>query len=183
MRMKTEATIEDLYNVPENGNAELVDGEVVVMAASGPEHGRAAMKIAFSLYEYELKVGWGHVAPDNVGFIVHLPHRGSFSPDAAYYVGPAGGLDFVEGAPLFAVEVRSKNDYGAVAGRAMAAKRADYFAAGTQVVWDVDLLSPEVVRVYRIDRPEEPMVYVRGEMAEAEPALPGWQMGVDQLFM
>ena len=64
----------------------------------------------------------------------------------------------------------------------MAAKRADYFAAGTQVVWDVDLRSADVVRVYRQDSPEQPTIYHRGQMAEAEPALPGWKMPVDDLF-
>ena len=54
--------------------------------------------------------------------------------------------------PLFAVEVRSENDYGPAAEREMAAKRADYFAAGTRVVWDVDLLGEDVVRVYRDTR-------------------------------
>ena len=57
-------------------------------------------------------------------------------------------------APVFAVEVRSEGDYGPAAEREMAAKRADYFAAGTKVVWDVDLLSDDVVRVYRADSPE-----------------------------
>lgn len=183
MSTRARATIEDLYNVPDNGKAELVNGELVIVAAAGPEHGRAAMKIAFSLYEYELTTGWGHVAPDSVGFLVNLPRRESFSPDAAYYMGPSKGLDFVEGAPLFAVEVRSKNDYGPSAERGMAAKRAEYFAAGTQVVWDVDLMGAEVVRVYRADQQEEPTVYGRGEMAEAEPALPGWSMAVDALRM
>ena len=56
---------------------------------------------------------------------------------------------------------------------ALAAKRADYFAAGTQVVWDVDLLSEEVVRVYRAGAPSTPTIYRRGEVAEAEPAVPG----------
>lgn len=182
MSTKARATIEDLYKVPENGKAELVNGEIKVMAASGPQHGRAAMKIAFSLYEYELKTGWGHVAPDNVGFSVHLPHRESFSPDVGYYVGPVS-LKFVEGAPLFAVEVRSEGDYGPSAERDIAAKRADYFAAGTQVVWDVDLRNEGVVRVYRIGDPNQPTIYGRGEMAEAEPALPGWSMPVDQLFL
>jgi len=50
------------------------------------------------------------------------------------------GMRFASGAPIFAVEVRSENDYGPAAERAMAAKRADYFACGTLVVWDVDLL-------------------------------------------
>ena len=64
----------------------------------------------------------------------------------------------------------------------MAEKRADYFAAGTQVVWDVDLESPDVVRVHRASDPEHPTIYRRGEIAEAEPAVPGWTMPVDDLF-
>ena len=64
----------------------------------------------------------------------------------------------------------------------MAAKRADYFAAGTLVVWDVDVLNDEVVRVYRATDPEHPTIYRRGELAEAEPAMPGWSMPVEELF-
>ncbi len=51
-----------------------------------------------------------------------------------------------------------------------------------EVVWDVDLLSEEVVRVYRASEPNRPTVYRRGEVAEAEPALPGRSMLVDELF-
>jgi Uma2 family endonuclease len=119
---------------------------------------------------------------DNKGFRVQLPHRSSFSPDAAFYTGPRTGMRFFEGAPVFAVEVRSEGDYGPNAEAAMAAKRADYFAAGTLVVWDVDLLSDDVVRVYRTDDPENPTIYRRGEIADAEPAVPGWRMPVDDLF-
>ncbi len=114
-------------------------------------------------------------------FIVNLPHRKSFCPDTAYHIGLLT-MEFAEGAPVFAVEVRSKSDYGPVAERRMAAKRADYFAAGTQVVWDVDLLGADVVRVHRASDPDRPCVYRRGERAEAEPALPGWSMPVDELF-
>jgi Uma2 family endonuclease len=64
----------------------------------------------------------------------------------------------------------------------MAEKRRDYFAAGTQVVWDVDLLDEDVIKVYRANDPDSPTVYRRGETAEAEPALPGWQFTVDELF-
>jgi len=64
----------------------------------------------------------------------------------------------------------------------MAQKRADYFAAGTLVVWDVDLLGNDVVRVYRADDPETPRIYRGGENAEAEPAVPAWNMPVDDLF-
>jgi hypothetical protein len=64
----------------------------------------------------------------------------------------------------------------------MAQKRADYFATGTLVVWDVDLLSDDVVRVYHAETPERAKVFRRGEIAEAEPAVPGWTMPVDDLF-
>lgn len=119
---------------------------------------------------------------DNTGFHVYLPNRESFSPDAAFYVGPPAGLRFFEGAPLFAVEVRSENDYGPRVEEAMAAKRADYFAAGTEVVWDVDLQSEDVVRKHLAGSPLAPVVFRRGDLADAEPALPGWSMPVDDLF-
>jgi Uma2 family endonuclease len=64
----------------------------------------------------------------------------------------------------------------------MAAKRADYFAAGTQVVWDVDVLREGLIRAYRATAPDTPNAYRRGELAEAAPALPGWSFPVDDIF-
>jgi Uma2 family endonuclease len=91
-------------------------------------------------------------------------------------------MDFVRGAPAFAAEVRSKSDYGSGAELAIARKRADYFAAGTLVVWDVDLRAADVVRVFRSTEPTVSTVYRRGDVADAEPAVPGWRMVVDELF-
>lgn len=175
----TEALIEDLYNVPENGKAELVNGEIVQMPPTGGAPGRAGGKIYRSLDDYEQSTKSGYAFPDNVGFAVNLPHRKSFSPDAAFYIGELKGGEFLEGAPVFAVEVRSKNDYGEKAEHAIAHKRADYFACGTVVFWDVDVLSEKVVRVYRVSEPDKPTIYRKGDIAEAEPALPGWQIPVD----
>ena len=113
---------------------------------------------------------------------VDLPNRQSFSPDVAFFIGERPGMKFFQGAPVFAVEIRSENDYGPAAEREMAAKRADYFAAGTLVVWDVDLLGDDTVRVYRSTDPDTPTVYRRGQTAAADPAVPGWTMPVDELF-
>jgi Uma2 family endonuclease len=177
---KTRATIEDLYKV--EGKAELVNGEIVYMAPTGDEPSSAGFEIAARLREYARTTQRGRAYPDGTGFHVHLPHRESFSPDAAYHIGPRTGMRFLEGAPIFAVEVRSESDYGPAAERAIAAKRADYFACGTLVVWDVDLLSEAVVQVYRASDPDHPTVYRRGDIAEAEPAVPGWRLAVDDLF-
>lgn len=175
-----EATIEDLYQIKEK--AELVNGEIVLMPPTGDDPGYAGDEVFVSLREYARRTGTGRAVSDNKGFHVNLPHRKSFSPDAAYFISQRAGMKFIEGAPLFAVEVRSEGDYGPKAERAMAAKRADYFAAGTLVVWDVDLLSDEVVKVYRATAPDHPTIYRRGELAEAEPAVPGWTMPVEDLF-
>jgi Uma2 family endonuclease len=180
MITKPRATIEDLYRV--EGKAELVNGEIVHLMSTGDEPGYAGDEVFVSLRAYSRERGWGRAVGDNKGFIVNLPHRTSFSPDAAFYTGPRTGMRFFDGAPRFAVEVRSERDYGAVAERAIAAKRADYFAAGTEVVWDVDLLGADVVRKYTRESQDEPAVFRRGEMADAEPALPGWRMPVDDLF-
>jgi Uma2 family endonuclease len=182
MSTKARATIEDLYKVPELGKAEIVDGELVLMSPTGMKPSRASSRIWRSLDDYERGQGGGYAIGDNAGFIVSLPNRDSFSPDAAWYTGKDTGMKFLEGAPVFAVEVRSETDYGAPSERAMAEKRRDYFAAGTLVVWDVDLLSDEVVKVYKSHDPENPTIYRRGELAEAEPAVPGWKMAVDELF-
>ena len=65
----------------------------------------------------------------------------------------------------------------------MAAKRADYFTAGTLVVWNVDVLRDELIRVHRASDPENPTIYRRGETAEAEPSVPEWTFAVDELFL
>lgn len=49
-------------------------------------------------------------------------------------------------------------------------------------MWDVDLLSEDVVRVYRASDLTNPMIYRRGDVAEAEPAVPDWTFPVDDLF-
>ena len=182
MRRSREASIDDLYRAGEDAKAELVNGELVVMTPGGGLHGYACGAILASLTDYARRTKRGIALPDNVGFIVNLPHRRSCSPDAAFWTGAPLTPEFVEGAPVFAVEVRSKDDYGPAAELAMAAKRADYFAAGTLVVWDVDVLDRRVVDVYRSTEPSVRTHYGRGTRAEAEPALPGWSMPVDDLF-
>jgi Uma2 family endonuclease len=182
MTIRTRATIEDLYNVPDGAKAELVDGKLVTLKPTGGDPGYAGDEIFVALREYARRTGYGRAVSDNKGFRVSLPHRESFSSDAALYVGPNPGMKFYDGAPIFAAEVRSESDYGPDAEAAMARKRADYFAAGTLVVWDVDLLGDIVVRAYRAGDPERPLTFRRGDAAHAEPAVPGWTLPVIELF-
>jgi Uma2 family endonuclease len=181
MSDEPQAAVEDLYRV--EGQAELVNGKIVRMPLHVCSVAHAVGEILFSLHSYSERGKRGYALGSTVAYIVDLPHRKAFCPDVALYIGgDMLSMKFPEGAPIFAVEVRDPEDYGPAAEREIAQKRADYFAAGTQVVWDVDVLREKVVRVYRRYDPGQPAIYHRSEIAEAEPALPGWSMPVDDLF-
>jgi Uma2 family endonuclease len=180
---RVEATLDDLARV--EGKAELIAGRIVHLMPTGRKPGRVALRIVRSLDDHAESTGRGEAYGDKIGFAVHrlTSGRQSFAPDVSYFLGPfpANEMRFLEGAPTFAVEVRSENDYGESAEVSLASKRADYFEAGTPVVWDVDPIR-EVVRSYRRDAPDAPTVFTRGQDADAEPAVPGWRLAVDQVF-
>jgi Uma2 family endonuclease len=180
---RTKATLDDLYNTP--GKAELINGRIEQQMATGVKPSECASNIYVSLRMHAKQTGRGRAFNDNLGYaIAELPSgRESFSPDASYYDGPLPQnlMRFVQGSPNLGVEVRSENDYGPGAEPEMEAKRSDYFAAGTQVVWDVDPLA-ETVAVYRASSPSVPTIFHRGSIADAEPAVPGWSMSVDDVF-
>ena len=177
------ATLDDLARYP--GKAELIGGRIVPQMATGRRPNRVAGRTSRSLDDYAQLIGVGEAYAHNIGFAVsQLPSgRESFSPDASYYRGPfpADPMRFIEGPPTLAVEVRSKNDYGNAAEVKIAAKREEYFLAGTEVVWDVDTVA-ETIHVYRRSAPTVPTTFQRGQVAEAEPAVPGWRVAVDWIF-
>jgi Uma2 family endonuclease len=177
------ATLEDLYRTP--GKAELIGGRIVEYMATARKPNRVASRIFRLLDEYAKMTSRGEAYTESMGFAVpELPSgRESSSPDASYYFGPFpdNPMRFVEGAPTLAVEVRSLNDYGPAAEIGMAAKRADYFLAGTLVVWDVDP-TLQVIFVYRASDPTNPTTYRQGDVAEAAPAVPGWRVAVAEIF-
>ena len=178
------ATLDDLMRV--EGKAELVAGRIIHTVGSGHTPSRVAFKIAIRLEQHSDEVGVGIAYCDGISFAQIPPlanGRQSFSPDACYYVGPLpkNEMRYIEGTPVFAVEVRSENDYGPRAEADMEAKRADYFEAGTLIVWDVD---PEAktVAAYRNDPATPIETYRPGDVADAEPALVGWRLAVADIF-
>ena len=185
------ATIDDLYRA--EGKAELIGGRIVRYMPTGDLSSEVAAEIYVRLHEYAKRTGVGIVRTDNLAYALPRPlksGRQSFSPDASYHTGPRpkNRMRFIDGAPTFAVEVRSEGDYTPAALREMTAKlremtakRVDYFEAGTLAVWDVDPLG-RTITLYRADAPDQPTAFASGQIANAEPAVPGWSVAVDDVI-
>ncbi|HEX3313654.1 MAG TPA: Uma2 family endonuclease [Gemmataceae bacterium] len=177
------ATLADLAKT--EGKAELIGGRIVQYMATGHRPSRVAARIFRSLDDFAESTGNGFAYTDSIGYAVAelTSGRESFSPDASFFAGPPpeNEMSFVEGAPAFAVEVRSENDYGPAAEREIAAKRSDYFEAGTIVVWDVDPKA-NIIRSYSSGSAEQPELFAAGQMANAERAVPGWRIDVELMF-
>ena len=179
------ASLDDLMKV--EGKAELIGGRIVQYMPTGFLPGRIARRITRSLEDWVASGGQGEVIEDNVGYGLTYPllsGRESFSPDSSLYTGtlPQNLMRYVTGYPDFAVEVRSENDYGPAANREYADKRVDYFEAGTLVVWDVDPIA-KLVKKYISNAPTSAVTFALGDIADAEPAVPGWKVDVASLFV
>jgi len=175
------ATLDDLMK--SESKAELIGGRIVPLMATGKRPGDIAANIYVSLRIYAKRTGSGHASTDNMAYAIQESPSGreSFCPDAGWYDGPEPATegDFFPGPPAFAAEVRSDSEYIPSAEQNRAEKRAEYFDAGTSVVWDVDYRA-ELIFVYRASDPDQPIVYTKSDIAEAEPAVPGWRIsGVD----
>ena len=181
--VQTAQTLDDLMRV--DGKAELIGGRIVHLMPTGHSPNLVAGRIFRSPAGFVETLARGEVYTDNMGFTVPELSSGrmTFSPDVAYFDGqlPSNPMRFVEGPPSFAVEVRSENDYGPAAEEEMAAKRADYFEAGTLIVWDVDPVD-DVIHVYRSENPTTVEFYPKSREIGAGPTLPGWQVSVDWIF-
>jgi Uma2 family endonuclease len=176
------ATLDDLMQY--KPRAELINGRIVPLMPHGDNPGEAGLQIVCSIRDYANASGVGRAVNDGVayGFQSPLPSgRLSISPDASYTLEPrgSGGMKYIPGIPLFAVEVRSDSDYGPKMDREYDIKRNDYFTAGTIVVWDVDPVAETVTKYTSFS---DSTVFHRGEIADAEPALPGWRLPVDDIF-
>src|SRR4051812_28825119 len=93
------ATLDDLYRV--EGKAELIHGRIVHFMPTGFLPGRVSGRIFRSLDDHAEATGHGVALPDNVGFAVPelASGRQSFSPDAAFYLGPlpSNPMRYLEG--------------------------------------------------------------------------------------
>ena len=174
-------TAEELFDLPDDGGrCELVEGELAHRTRRGAANGALAVRIGRLLDEHVEAHDLGVCCGAETGFILRRGPDTVRAPDAAVVVKsripetgiPSGYWPF---APDLAVEVVSPSDRLAE----VHVKIAEYFAAGTRLVW---LVEPKtrMVHVYRSAREVE----VAGSEQDLTggDVLPGFRCAVRRLF-
>lgn len=172
-------TVEEFERGPYHDQWELVDGVPIKMSPVGGRSSRVASRISRALSNFVLPRHLGEMYAADCGYVL-FPDRATVrAPDASFV--RAGRLTeqaevgFLRLVPDLAVEVLSPTDERAE----VAAKIADYLAAGVPVVWVVD----PATRTTTIYRPaQEPAVFGADEPLDAAPALPDFRMTLAEML-
>ena len=174
-------TAEELFRLPDdNCRYALVRGELQRMAAAGFQHGAVVMNVAGPLSQHVKAHGLGVVCGAETGFVLARDPDTVLAPDVAFVRReriPASGLPatFWKGAPDLAVEVTSPGDTR----REVADKVASWLAAGTRLVWVVDVRRATVT----IHEPDgTPRRLAGSDALDGEPLFPGFRLPVTDIF-
>ena len=173
-------TIEEFERLPDyDTRIELVRGRVVREPAAGYEHGRLANRILYLLTRFIEEHGLGEVLASETGFVLSEDPPTVRGPDAAFVaegrVASPAPPGFGRLAADLAVEVVSPSNTVAE----IQAKVTDYLDAGSGLVWVFDP-GTRSVTVYRSR--EEIRILVGDDELDGEDVLPGFRLGLSEIF-
>jgi Uma2 family endonuclease len=131
-------TGEELYQMPDLGRCELVEGKLIMMSPTGDRHGAIELNLAAALKAFADSQGRGKVRSGEVGIYVHRNPDTVRAADVLYIsnerYAKRGSTGFLDVAPELVVEVLSPEDRWSEVMR----KLGEYFEAGVLRVWVVD---------------------------------------------
>ncbi len=174
-------TAEELFARPDDGHrCELVAGDLVRMPPSGARHSAVAARITRLLDEHADAHDLGVCGAADPASVLRRNPDSVRAPDVGFIARhriPDTGVPttYWPLAPDLAVEVISPSDRLLD----LHVKIADYFAAGTRLVWIVEP-STRTVHVYRSPRDLE-MIGEDGELTGGD-VFPGFRCSVRQVF-
>jgi Uma2 family endonuclease len=168
-------TAEEFAELPDARRYELVRGELREMSPTNEDHGEVASQMAYLLQLWRKRHGRGHVRVETGHLLSRAPDtvRG---PDVSFVRRPREeGSPWALGGPDLAVEVRSPHDRQ----REIDERVADYFAAGTPLVWIVDPAARTIV----VRTPGAPdRTLTESDFLEGGDVLPGFRVPVREVF-
>jgi Uma2 family endonuclease len=171
---------EDLpYLRPEEERSELVAGVLVREPPPGEQHGGLAATVVALLYPFVREHGLGRVFGET-GYVLASDPDTVRCPDASFVsarrlaAGPRRG-PYLVGSPDLAVEVVSPSD----SRKEVAAKVAEYLAAGARAVW---VIEPRHQTVTAHGPGRKPVALGRQDILDGGPYLPGLRLPVAEIF-
>lgn len=172
-------TGEELLRLPDLGPCELVNGKIVPMAPTRPEHGDAENNLAYHLTTWARGGRYGKVWTGEVGIYIRRNPDTVRAPDVIFIshdrLARRRGPGFLDVPPELVVEVLSPTDRWAQ----VKVKLGDYFSAGVDRVWVVD---PEARKVFAYRSPSESQTFEIGEILTDKDLLPGFSLPVAEIF-
>ena len=145
-RRITGYTLEDIYNLSEGQRAELIDGELYMMAAPGIKHQRLVMEISFRIREYiGKKQGDCEVFPAPFAVFLNMDNENYLEPDISVICDKSKLTDNgCNGAPDWIIEIVSPSsrpmDYYK--------KLFKYRMAGVREYWIADYEKDQIMVYY-----------------------------------
>jgi Uma2 family endonuclease len=172
-------TAEELFQYPDSKYYELVRGVPRVSEPPGGVHGAIAGRIVARLADHVERLGLGTVLVE-AGYILQRAPDTVRGPDVSFISLARLPPDqipeqFIPGAPDLAIEILSPSSRWSE----VEEKIADYFVAGTHLVWVVDPRERRAIVRYP-DRP--PRVVASGECLDGEDVVPGFALALAELF-
>lgn len=149
-------TIEDIYNLPDGQRAELIDGQIFMMAPPSRIHQRIAIELSTIINNY-IKANNGSCEVDIAPFAVFLNEddKTYVEPDISVICDKNKLTDKgCNGAPDWIIEIVSPSsrrmDYYK--------KLGEYQAASVREYWIIDPMK-QIIVVYNMAQDEAPMIY------------------------
>jgi Uma2 family endonuclease len=178
-------TADEFFVLPsprEGGKMELVRGKVVTMPPVGEGHGRLAVRVSVLLERFADENALGPVLVE-AGFLIARDPDLVRAPDVSFVAAHRLERDrdrsrYIDGPPTLAVEIVSPWDLDTD----VAAKVAEYLAAGTDRVWVVRP-RPRTVTVHR--PAGDSHAYGLGDTLTSDDAgfaVPGFSLALSDLF-
>jgi Uma2 family endonuclease len=172
---KQHISLDDLLAMDEDARVEIINWEMVKMAAAGGVHQIIAANILRILDRYVVEKKLGVILPDGMTYLMNSISFGlkdSFVPDVSYIshenVPEKWAVEKPHpGAPDLAVEIISPGDDAEM----VQSKVRSYLEQGTQQIW---LVYPKTKEVHQFtkEKPEQSRIYHGSTSIDAEALFP-----------
>lgn len=171
-------TADELARLPAGWRYEIDEGELVIMAPAGYEHGRLTMRIGRMLADFVAARDLGEVVAGEVGFRLSRSPDTLRGADVAFLAHERLALvadrkGFLDVPPDLAVEIHDPSEPD------LTRKVQQYLSSGVRAVWVVD---PESRSLTRHAPGEAPRTWTDPAAVLDEPVLPGFSCRLRDLF-